>query len=263
MTQPPRDASRRRLAHIGSAFCYRLAIVHAYPTALTIGGLDPSSGAGITADLRAMRLAGAWGCAVCSTLTVQSSRGLQSAHPVAAGLLGKQLDCLLADVPVSAIKTGALGSAENVQTVLERTRTRASIPLIVDPVMWPSRGKRLNLSGNRAVQAMRELGAGATLLTPNLAEAEAMLQATIDDATQAKEAAVALLELGAHAVLLKGGHSTSGAEEPRVVDWLATASMVRPLSRKRIELPREVRSSPDDWRFPKPRPTLLMPLFSK
>jgi len=204
---------------------------------LAIGGLDPSSGAGIAADLRAMRQAGVWGCAVCSTITVQSPRGLQSAHPVSPAQLGAQLDRLLSDVRVSAIKTGALGSTKNARTVVERTSRRGDIPLIVDPVMWPSRGKQLNLSGRAAVQAIRELCAGATMLTPNLVEAEAILRTTIEDVSQAKQAAAALRELGANAVLLKGGHWADG---PRAHDWLATASGVATLSRKRVDLAVEV-----------------------
>src|SRR3954463_909863 len=86
-------------------------------SALAIAGLDPSSGAGLTADLRAFRAAGAWGASACAGLTVQSTRGLVAAHPVAPEVVTAQVELVLADLDVRAMKSGALGSEANVRAV--------------------------------------------------------------------------------------------------------------------------------------------------
>jgi len=220
---------------------------------LAVGGLDPSSGAGLGADLRAIELGGAWGCAACAALTVQSTRGLRSVTPVSTRLLGAQVRELLADVSVRVVKTGALGSAENARWVARWLRPEVSgIPLVVDPVLEPTRwhGVRRRagsggLAGHRALAALRELAGASSLLTPNVPEAEALLGARIEDARSAEDAAMALLEHGARAVLLKGGHlcSTDGRRRPaaggaaRVVDWLATPQGVRRIEHQRIDGP--------------------------
>lgn len=201
------------------------------PVVLVIGGLDPSGGAGILADMRALGEAGAWGCAACAALTVQSTRGLVAVEPVRPVLLTAQIEELLADVPVGAIKTGALGSSANARAVAPLLARLVAVPKVVDPVMWPSRG-RANLAGRGSVQAIRRLVATATVVAPNVPEAEALLGARIETASQAREAARALLDLGPRAVLLKGGH-LSGA---RVSDWLATRGSMVQLTRARVPL---------------------------
>jgi hydroxymethylpyrimidine/phosphomethylpyrimidine kinase len=191
------------------------------PSALTIAGLDPSGGAGIAADLRGFAAAGVWGAAVCAALTVQSTRGLRSVHPVARKLVCAELDELLGDVPVSAIKTGALGSAANARAIAERLAAREPVPLVVDPVMAPSRSATgARLDGERGERAVRALCAQATLVTPNLDEAGVLLGlGRAVRSGEARDAAVALLETGARAVLVKGGHARGG----EAVDWCALA----------------------------------------
>jgi hydroxymethylpyrimidine/phosphomethylpyrimidine kinase len=195
------------------------------PVVLAVGGIDPSGGAGLAADLRAIARAGGWGCPACAVLTVQSTRGVRAVRPVPSPLLAAQARAILRDTRVGAIKTGALGSAENVRTVA-RLSERADVPLVVDPVLRPSRGRPALLGGARAVAAMRALAALATVLLPNRFEAEALLGRRIRDGEE-KDAARALRsELGARAVLLKGGHFGDG---PRVTDWLALPGSVRAL----------------------------------
>jgi len=198
-------------------------------TALAIGGLDPSGGAGIAADLRSFHAAGAWGAAVCAALTVQSTRGLRAVKPVPAALVLDQAREVLADARVRALKTGALGSAANARAVLALAAEHPEVPWVVDPVMIPSRraGAGATLHG-RAIGPLRALAAAATLVTPNLAEAAALLGRPVPEHA-APDAAEALVAAGARAALVKGGHG-SGAE---AVDWLATrAGLVR------IALPR-------------------------
>jgi hydroxymethylpyrimidine kinase/phosphomethylpyrimidine kinase len=188
------------------------------PSALSIAGLDPSGGAGFTADLRAFQAAGVWGCAVCAVVTVQSTAGLRSAHPLAPTLVTAQAEEVLANGTVRALKTGALGSAENVRAVAALLRARPKLPAVVDPVMIATRapgGARL-LDGD-ALEAMRELCARATLVTPNVDEAEALTEGRVRDRQDQREAAAAIVGLGARAALVKGGHLEDDAEAADVL----------------------------------------------
>ncbi len=210
------------------------------PVALTIGGLDPCCGAGIGADLRTMAAARVWGCAVCAALTVQSTRGLRAVRAVPTSLLSAQVEELAADLRLGAVKTGALGSAANARWVAGFIGRHGELALVVDPVLRASRtrpGGRA-LSGPRALGAMRELGSVATVLTPNIPEAETLLDRPIRNPAEARRAAVDLLGLGARAVLLKGGHLPIAAPSSRrtVVDWLAIGDRIVRLGHRRREV---------------------------
>ncbi|HEU4409236.1 MAG TPA: hydroxymethylpyrimidine/phosphomethylpyrimidine kinase [Polyangiaceae bacterium] len=188
------------------------------PSALSIAGLDPSGGAGLAADLRAFGAAGAWGCAVCAVVTVQSTAGLRSAHPLPPALVAAQAEEVLAHTDVRALKTGALGSAENVRAVAALVRARPRLPAVVDPVMIATRapgGARLLDEG--ALEAMRELASLAALVTPNLDEAEALTGAPVRDRYEQREAAALLVGRGARAALVKGGHLEG---DPEAADLL-------------------------------------------
>jgi hydroxymethylpyrimidine/phosphomethylpyrimidine kinase len=188
------------------------------PTALAIAGLDPSGGAGLAADLRAFGAAGVWGAAVCAALTVQSTRGVRRVRPVPAALVLEQAREVLSDARVRAIKTGALGSGANARVVARLLAEHPSVPAVVDPVMIPSRsaGQRLPTLHGRSLAPLRALAAAATLITPNLAEAAALLGRPVPEG-EAAAAAEALVAAGARAALVKGGHGR-GQE---AVDWLA------------------------------------------
>ena len=205
------------------------------PTALTIAGLDPSGGAGLAADLRSFEAAGVWGAAVCAALTVQSTRGVRAVRAVSATLVLDQAREVLADARVRAVKTGALGSAANARAVAALLREHPLLPSVVDPVMLPSRraGAGASLHG-RTVAPLRALCLAATLVTPNLVEAAALLgSADPVPEAEARDAAVALVEAGAGAALVKGGHGV-GAES---VDWLALRGRVVRLARPRCRTP--------------------------
>jgi hydroxymethylpyrimidine/phosphomethylpyrimidine kinase len=204
--------------------------------ALTIAGLDPSGGAGIAADLRSFARAGVWGAAACSVLTVQSTRGLRAAVAVAPRLLARQIEEVLGDLAIGAIKIGALGSATNAGIVL-RTLAKRAIPLVFDPVMRPSRARSASarLDGKDALGAYRRLAGAATLVTPNRSEAAMLLgvRGPIAD-RNAADAAVELLSMGSRAVLVKGGHG--GGE--MAIDWLALAGgRVVTIARPRLAIP--------------------------
>ncbi len=177
------------------------------PSALSIAGLDPSGGAGIAADLRAFGAAGAWGCAACAVVTVQSTAGLRSAQALPPALVAAQAEEVLANGTVRALKTGALGSAENVRAVAALLRGRPRLPAVVDPVMIATRAPGgARLLDEAALEAMRALCALAALVTPNLDEAEALAGVPVRDRYEQREAARLLVGRGARAALVKGGH---------------------------------------------------------
>jgi len=205
-------------------------------SALSIAGLDPSGGAGITADLRGFRAAGVWGAAVCTVVTVQSTRGLVAAHALPAALVRAQAICALADLDVRAMKAGALGSEENVRAAAAIFAEHRAIPSVVDPVMAPSRASTAGarLDGSASHEALWALLQAATLVTPNADEASALLGRVVRSETEARTAAEDLVRAGARAVLVKGGHIESGA---RSVDWFATKRTVVAIARRRRTTP--------------------------
>ncbi len=200
---------------------------------LALGGLDPSGGAGILADARAIVRAGAFPCAVATVLTAQSTRGLARVVAVSRALWVEQARRVISDQRVRAVKTGALGSAENVRAVA--ALVPRALPLVVDPVMLPTRG-RARLLDSRALGAMRELVGRATLVTANVAEAQALTGTRVADLAGARRAAHALVAMGARAALVKGGH-LSGA---RAVDVLVAGRSEHELSLPRLRLRRSV-----------------------
>lgn len=200
------------------------------PTALSVAGSDPSGGAGIQADLKTFSALGVYGTAVLTALTAQNTRGVTGVHPVPAGFVGEQLRTLLDDVEVHATKLGMLGTADVVRDVATVLRQARCGPVVCDPVMVATSGDRL--IDDDAVAAVRtELLPLTDLLTPNVPEAAALLDtAPATTADQLSGQAAALLELGARAVLLKGGH-LGGAES---IDVLAVGSDVWVSRRPRV-----------------------------
>lgn len=200
------------------------------PCALTIAGLDPSGGAGIAADLRAFGAAGAWGCAAAAVLTVQSTAGLRSAHPVAAGDLVAQLREIYAHQNLRAVKTGALGTAENVNAVVEWIASQAPLPLVVDPVLVATKAHDgARLLDQKGLEAIQTLCARATVVTPNVTEAEALTGIRIESVRDSAEAARKLVSLGAHIAIVTGGHLEGDA-----IDAVATRTELIELASPRV-----------------------------
>lgn len=177
--------------------------------ALTIAGSDPSAGAGIQADLKTFAACQVYGTSVITALTAQNSLGVSAVEPVSAEFVRQQLQALLDDMNIGAVKTGMLYSAEVIAAIAEALAA-SQLPLVIDPVMISSSGKRLlDVEAERVL--IDKLLPQATLLTPNLDEAAALLQAPLAESElDIIEQARALLELGPKAVLIKGGHG-SGA----------------------------------------------------
>ena len=190
------------------------------PIALTIAGSDSSGGAGIQADLKTFTALGVYGASVLTALTAQNTRGVTGVHTPPAAFVRAQIDAVLDDLDVAAIKTGMLANGEIVTAVAEALAARKPMPLVVDPVMVATSGDRL-LDPAAVAAVQHRLIPLATLITPNLPEAAALLGvARASSIAAMEEQARALLGFGCRAVLVKGGHGTGND----AVDVLVTAA---------------------------------------
>ncbi|NDY43337.1 bifunctional hydroxymethylpyrimidine kinase/phosphomethylpyrimidine kinase, partial [Dissulfurirhabdus thermomarina] len=201
---------------------------------LTIAGSDPGGGAGLQQDLKVFTALGAYGAAAPAALTAQDTRGVAAVAPVPADFVRRQVELVLADIAPAAVKTGMLGTAEVVAAVAGALAGRPPAALVVDPVLASSGG--VPLLADDAVAVLRErLCPLATVVTPNLPEAEVLLGRSIPDARAMEAAAAALRSaLGCRAVLLKGGHLDDPAG---AVDAWADAEGTELLRGRRIETP--------------------------
>ncbi|HHN73278.1 MAG TPA: hydroxymethylpyrimidine/phosphomethylpyrimidine kinase [Thermopetrobacter sp.] len=179
------------------------------PVVLCIGGTDPTGRAGLAADIRAGEAVGVHVAPVVATLTVQNARGLQDLHPAGALFLRRQIAAVLDDLPVRAVKTGMLADAATLEAVAAALRgADHPLPLIVDPVLRASPGGRPVCAAPATWRdALRRLCRQATLLTPNLPEAAALLgEPAASDRRRMRAQARELRARYGCAVLLKGGH---------------------------------------------------------
>jgi hydroxymethylpyrimidine/phosphomethylpyrimidine kinase len=182
------------------------------PVALTIAGSDPSGGAGIQADLKTFSALGAYGTTVITALTAQNTQGVFGVHVVPAEFVTRQLETLVADVRLDTIKIGMLANADIVAAVGDFLRRHPHEHVVLDPVMVATSGDRL--LDDDAVRAVRDLMPLVSLITPNLAEAAALLGTGSVASTlpEMRRQAMALQEMGAQRVLLKGGHLSDDAD---------------------------------------------------
>ena len=197
------------------------------PVVLTIAGSDPSGGAGLQADLKTFATLGAYGAAVVAALTAQNTRGVQGIEPVAPAFVVRQLDSVLADLDVRAIKTGMLGRADVVEALGERL-AGVPMPIVVDPVLVATAGQPLTEAA--ALDPIRRrLLPCAALVTPNLAEAAALTGRAVSSVAEMRAAAQALVDLGARAALVKGGHL-----EDVALDVLHDGTTMHELAARRV-----------------------------
>ena len=188
------------------------------PVALTIAGSDSSGGAGVQADLKAFAAQRVHGASALTALTAQSTTGVTGVHVVPAAFVVEQVEAVLADLRVAAVKTGMLGTTEVVRAVAGLAAAGRLPRLVVDPVMVASSGARLlEPAGEQAY--VDELLPHARVLTPNLLEAQVLAGGEITCLAEQQEAARALAALGPQVVVVKGGHAVrdSGDEAVDVV----------------------------------------------
>lgn len=198
--------------------------------ALTIAGSDSSGGAGIQADLKTFTALGVYGASVVTALTAQNTRGVQGVCAVDPAFVIQQLDSVISDLNVTAIKTGMLATSAIAHAVALRLATLPGIPIVIDPVMVATSGDLL-LAPEAVATYRTHLLPRATLLTPNLPEAARLLEvAEAASVEQAINQARALVALGCPAVLLKGGHG-SGSE---ITDILCVNGEITVISHPRI-----------------------------
>jgi hydroxymethylpyrimidine/phosphomethylpyrimidine kinase len=176
-----------------------------WPVVLSIAGFDPCSGAGIAADLKTFAAHGCYGVAALTALTVQNTQGVIALYPTEPAVLRDTITALLADGRVKAIKVGMLANQANAEVVSEILESNPAIPSVLDPVFRSSTGR--DLADAACQEFVREqLIKRATVITPNLFEASVMTGLRVENQEAMKVAARKLVEMGARAVVVTGGH---------------------------------------------------------
>ncbi len=176
-----------------------------YPRLLTIAGSDSGGGAGVQADLKTFSALGCFGMSAITALTAQNTTGVRAIHGVPPDMLRAQIDAVVEDIGVDAVKIGMLHSPEIVQTVSDAIDRHAPPHVVLDPVMVATSGAVL-IDSPAIAALVHELFSRAVVVTPNLDEASLLVGRTLASEADMQAAALELLAKGARAVLLKGGH---------------------------------------------------------
>jgi hydroxymethylpyrimidine/phosphomethylpyrimidine kinase len=179
-------------------------------TALTIAGSDSGGGAGIQADLKTFSALGVYGTTALTAITAQNTVDVTAVFELPPDLVAAQIDAVVSDIGADAVKTGMIANSEIIRVVAAKIREHGLTSLVVDPVMVAKSGDRLLRED--AVQALRtELLPLATVVTPNLPEAEVLTDRPASSLDEMREAARAIVGLGARSVVVKGGHLAGDA----------------------------------------------------
>lgn len=176
-----------------------------YHRVLTIAGSDSSGGAGIQADLKTISALGCYGMSVITALTAQNTKGVKAIHAVPPAFVGEQLEAVYSDIGADATKIGMLYSAELIEIIGQELRKYSAQNIVIDPVMVSQSGREL-LEKNGVSALKRALMPLATVFTPNLPEASALLNRKIHGRNELKQAAIELASYGPKSILVKGGH---------------------------------------------------------
>ena len=175
------------------------------PRVMTIAGSDSGGGAGIQADLKTFAALGVYGTSVITALTAQNTVAVTAVHEIPVEMVAAQIEAVISDIGADAVKTGMLSSGAIIDTVARELNHFRVDRLVVDPVMVAKSGDRLLMED--AVDAMRRsLLPSATVVTPNIPEAETLAEMKIDSGDDARRAAERIVSIGAKAVVIKGGH---------------------------------------------------------
>lgn len=200
---------------------------------LIIAGSDSSGGAGIQADIKTVTALGGYGATAITALTAQNTQGVFGVRDVDTDFIRQQIQVVLDDIGSDCIKTGMLHTNTVIETVIAVLEANAfKKPLVVDPVMFAKGGQPL-LEESARKTLMHRLVPKATVLTPNVREAEVLCEMTIRDVDALQTAGQQLLQNGPAAVLMKGGH----LETDPVVDLLVSRQGVKPFTRPRLQTP--------------------------
>jgi hydroxymethylpyrimidine/phosphomethylpyrimidine kinase len=202
------------------------------PRALTIAGSDSGGGAGIQADLKTFQALGVWGMSALTAVTVQNTKGVSGFEELSPETVGGQIRAVVTDIGVDAAKTGMLASAPIIEAVAEAVSETRVPNLVVDPVFMSKHGHPL-LREDAVDELRTRIVPQATLVTPNLAEAAGLAGFEVRTVQDMERAGRTILELGARAVLVKGGH----LEGDQATDLLVTPDGIQPVSADRIDTP--------------------------
>ncbi|MBC2103648.1 bifunctional hydroxymethylpyrimidine kinase/phosphomethylpyrimidine kinase [Listeria booriae] len=204
-----------------------------FPQAVTIAGSDSGGGAGIQADIKTFQERRVFGMSAITAITAQNTLGVHAIHPVPVDILAAQLDALNDDFKITAVKTGMLVDAAHILTVADKLQHFSWGKLIVDPVMIAKGGTSLVTA--EAIDTIRtKLLPLASVVTPNIPEAEALAEMPIETTADIQKAAQRIQSLGVQTVIIKGGHSTDDeASNDYILDgatsyWLKTARIDTP-----------------------------------
>lgn len=198
--------------------------------ALTIAGSDSGGGAGIQADLKTFQELHVFGMSAITAITAQNTLGVQDVVELKPEIVAKQIDSIATDLGVDAVKTGMLASPEIIETVAAKIKEYHLTPFVIDPVMVSTSGDLL-LTGDARESFKKWLLPLATLITPNLHEAEILADMQITNQQEKKQAAQILIDEGAKAVIIKGGHS----KEAEAVDLFYDGSTFHSFTAPRID----------------------------
>ena len=180
--------------------------------ALTIAGSDSGGGAGVQADLKSFAAMGVYGTSVLTAITAQNTLAVTDVMELPVSLIESQIDAVVLDIGTDAVKTGMLSSAAIIEAVAGKIKEHGLVSLVVDPVMVAKSGDKL--LRDEAIEVLRDLLLPlATLVTPNIPEAEALTGRSVADVDEAREAAIAIVGMGAKAVVVKGGHLVGPASD--------------------------------------------------
>jgi hydroxymethylpyrimidine/phosphomethylpyrimidine kinase len=198
------------------------------PIALTIAGSDSSGGAGIQADLKTFAALGVYGASVITALTAQNTRGVSGIHVVPADFVTAQIDAVFGDLHIDAVKIGMVAQLATIDAIVAGLIRWAPNHVVLDPVMVATSGDRL--LATEAVDALRtRLMPRASLVTPNLPEAAALLDEPVAPSESAIESqGKRLLALGCRAVLIKGGHGQGAESIDYLIDGKGTIALATP-----------------------------------
>ena len=199
--------------------------------ALTIAGSDSGGGAGIQADLKTFAAFGVYGTSAITAVTAQNTREVTDWLAMPPDLVAKQIDAVLSDIGADAVKTGMLANAAIIETVAAKMREYGVEQLVVDPVMVAKGGHQL-LERDAVSALVRELLPLALVVTPNLPEAEVLTNRKITSWDDARGAAAQIVEMGARAVVIKGGHFE---EEASSTDLLYDGQQYRAFKSIRVQ----------------------------
>ncbi|MCE7797305.1 bifunctional hydroxymethylpyrimidine kinase/phosphomethylpyrimidine kinase [Sphingobium sufflavum] len=200
---------------------------------LIIAGSDSGGGAGIQADIKAVTMLGGHAMTAITAITAQNTLGVQAVHAVPPDMVLAQIDSVVGDIGVDAVKIGMIGSAVTATEVAERLARLDGVPIVFDPVMVATSGSVLADEGT--IAAFRALMGLATLVTPNLPELAALGGVAVASAEDMEVAARHLMKEHGSAILAKGGHLPSAGDEGVIRDLLVTPQAVITFTNPRIE----------------------------